>query len=331
MIYFEIKNKGGKIIAGNIQEFSRRVEFEDNRTFAHHKNGIGIKGVAVAEEDINVWLVVENEPDLLRSGKLFQKTLSIYKRVASDIWKQQKSQFEAHAHMLTTIQGQIGQRMEGFADADEFYGETYSDSVNNITQLIKNNEKSAADLICYIHKRIVDMRAHLLGAEVVHAGAQYEIKPVHVSLKRAILNQYSPFLEELNKNIIKVRFFFGDEHEVEVDKNMFSLVMYNFFSNAVKYAKPNSEIRLNYSDDSRNLDISMISLKMEKNEISVLSEETKRGKHASDFPGKGIGLFVLQKALELMGKKRMYISANYENSSSFDDRPYVENHFSFAL
>lgn len=331
MIYFEIKNKTGKIIAGNIQEFPRRVEFENNKTFAHHKNGRGIKGVEVTKEDVSIWLVVEDEPDLLRSGKLFQKMLSIYKRVALDIWKQQKSQLEAHAHTLTTIQGQIRQQIEGFADDVEFYGETYSDSVDNITRLVKNSERSAADLICYIHKRIIDMRAHLLGVEVVHAGVQYEVKPVHVSLKRAILNQCSPFLEELNKNLIAVRFFFGDEHEVEVDKNMFSLVMYNFFSNAVKYAKPSSEIRLKYLDDSKSLDVSMISLKMEKNEISTLSDETTRGKHAKDFPGKGIGLFVLQKALELMGKERMYISANYENSSSFDDRTYVENHFSFRL
>jgi K+-sensing histidine kinase KdpD len=247
------------------------------------------------------------------------------------VWKYHKTQVGAHAHTLTTIQGQIRQKIEGFADDEIFYGDTYAESVANISKQVSGDSKSAADLICYTHKRVADMRAHLLGVEVIHMGAFYEVKPVRVRLKKAILNQCTPFLEELDQNSVKLRFFFDDDCDVEIDKNMFSLAMYNFFSNAAKYTKLGSEIRLHYSDEKKSLDISMISLKMEKNEIKYLFQEGGRGRHAKDVAGKGIGLFVLQNALKIMGKSPMYIEVNHEKSFPEFGHIYNENHFVFSL
>lgn len=332
MIYFEIKGSGGKILAGNMQEFSRKSDFENNKNFSEHKNGKGLKGAFENIDGVDVWVVVEDEQDLLKSTKIFKKTFRIYKTIALDIYKEYKKAIGEYAHILSTIQAQIGQQIVNFADNKEFFGETYADSVKNISDIIEANKESTAKLICYIQKRVIDMRAHLLGAEVIHLGEQYEIKSVTVSLKRAILNQYSPFQEEFEKKEVKIKFFFEDEFEIEVDKTMFSLIMYNFFSNALKYTKFNSEIRLNYSDEEKSLDISMISLKMDKNELSNLHKEGVRGNHAKNIPGgKGIGLFVIYRALELMKKEQMYISPNYENCSTENGHIYIENHFKFSL
>jgi signal transduction histidine kinase len=331
MIYFEVKDNNGKILAGNMQGFSKRSKFENNKNFSENKNGKGLKGVYENLENITLWVVVEDDQDLLKSSKLFKKTLALYKTIILDIYKHYKNDINAYAHILNTIQAQMWQQIDNFADSREFFGETYKDSVKRISDILDQNKESAADLICYIQKRVIDMRAHLLGAEIIHSGEEYEVKPVIVSLKRAILNQYTPFLEEFEKNMIEVKFFFGDECEIEVDKNMFSLIMYNFFSNAIKYARPNSEVRFNYSDDLKSLDVSMISLRMERNELADLSKDGIRGQHAKNIPGKGIGLFVIQRALELMKKDKMYISPNYEKIFHDDDSIYNENHFQFKL
>lgn len=331
MIYFQVQDDRGKILAGNMRDFSKKKDFENNKNFSKHQNGKGLKSAYEKLDDINVWVVVENEVDLLKSSKLFNKTFQLYKMVALDICKQYKKEISGYAHILDTIQGQIRQKIDDFADSKEFYGDTYNDSVKKILDIIENNKKSAADLICYVQKRIIDMRAHLLGTEVIHSGEQYEIKPVVVSLKRAILNQCTPFLEEFEKNMVKIKFFFGDECEIEVDKNMFSLIMYNFFSNAVKYTKFDSEVRFNYSSNQKSLDISMMSLKMERDEIKSLFDDGIRGKHAKNISGKGIGLFVIQKSLELMKKDKMYISPNYEKVFHDDGLIYNENHFKFIL
>ncbi|MFH1608442.1 MAG: hypothetical protein ABH951_00280 [Patescibacteria group bacterium] len=331
MIFFEVKDNNGKIIAGNMQDFSGRNKFENNKNFSENKNGKGLKGIHEIIENVSLWVIIEDEYDLLKSSKLLKKTITLYRVIALGVYKQYKKEINAYAHILNTIQAQIRQQLDNFADNKEFFGETYTDSVEKISKIINDDKESAADLICYIQKRIIDMRAHLLGVEIINSGEEYEIKPMVVSLKRAILNQCTPFLEEFEKNMINIKFFFGDECETKVDKNMFSLIMYNFFSNATKYTKPNSEIRFNYSNDLKSLDISMISLRMERHELADLSMDGVRGQHAKNIPGKGIGLFVIQKALELMKKDKMYISPNYEKVFYEDDLTYNENHFKFVL
>jgi hypothetical protein len=332
MIYFQIQNNTGKIIAGNMGEFLRKKEFEENRTFSLHSKGQGIKGVEKMIDGIRIWVVVENESDLLKSSKLFEKSVEVYRRVAIDVWRHHKAQIEAHAHILTTIQSQIRQKIEGFAEDSDFYGESFSQSVQKILEIITHDPAACSDLLCYIHKRVTDMRAHLLGTEVIHLGTQYEVRLAAVSLKRAILNQCTPFLDELGANSVTVKFapYLDDNFEVVVDKSMFSLIMYNFFSNAAKYCKFGSEIRFNYFEDNSLLDVSMISLKMEQSELQKLSDEGVRGVHSiTDFPGKGIGLYVIQRALDLMGKRRMFIRPKYEKSYQENDHTYIENHFEF--
>lgn len=331
MIYFEVKDNTGKIILGNMQDFPRRNDFENKKNFSENKNGEGLRGAYENFGNMHIWVVVENEYDLLKSTKLFKKTFGLYKTIVLTIYEQYKKEINAYAHVLNTIQAQIRQRVDDFADSKEFYGETYNDSLKNISSIIEENKESAADLICYTQKRVMDMRAHLLGAEIIHSGEQYEIKPTEVSLKRAILNQCTPFLEEFEKNMVRIRFFFEDDCKIEMDKNIFSLIMYNFFSNAIKYTKSNSEIRFNYLNNEKNLDVSMISLKMEKSEIKNLFKDGIRGQHAKNIPGKGIGLFVIQRALELMKKDNMYISPNYEKVFHENNFIYNENHFKFIL
>jgi len=329
MIYYEIQDLKGNNLAGNMHEFSRAAEFRDKKSFSSHFNGKGIKSIEEDLGDIKVWVLVENEGDLLKSSKLFKKTLELYKTISLQLYKHYLVEVDAHGHMLTTIQAQIMQQIDMFADNSEFYGDSFSESVAKVSRIVEGDKESAARLICYIKKRMTDMRAHLLGVEIIHSGEQYEIKPVVVSLKRAILNQYAPFSEEFDESAIRIRFYFDESSEIEVDKNMFSLIMYNFFSNAVKYAKPNSEIRLNYVGDDNCLDVSMISLKMERDEINDLFNQGVRGRHAEDIPGKGIGLFVIRKSLELMEKKLMYISPEYGRNYNEDGFVYIENHFKF--
>lgn len=199
MVYFEVKDKNGKIIAGNMQEFSDRKLFEDNKSFSQNKNGKGLKGAYESIENINLWVVVKDEYNLLKSTKLFKKNLELYKTVAVDVYNQYKKDINAYAHILNTIQTQIRQKIDNFADNISFYGETYNNSKENISSIIEQDKESTADLICYVKKRIMDMQAHLLGVDIINSGELYEIKPVIVSLKKAILSQCTPFLEEFEK------------------------------------------------------------------------------------------------------------------------------------
>lgn len=332
MIYFQVQEiNSGKIIAGNMNDFSRKHEFDNKKNFSNVKNGVGIKSRIETLGTITVWVIIENNVDILKSSKLFKKTISLYKTIALSTYEEYKKKMQAYAHTLGTIQVQMSQEIDDFAVKDAFYGISYDETLKNISDIVSKDKESAADLICYFQKRVADFKAQLLGAEIIHNDKQYEVKIVEVRLKRAILHQLQPFLKEFDEKIVKIKFFFDDELRIHVDKNMFSLIMYNFFANALKYSRKNSEIKLNYFKANNKLDISMTSLKMEKNELAGLFNEGIRGKHAKNLPGKGIGLFVIKKALEIMNKNNMCISPNYEINSLVQGEPYVENHFEFAL
>ena len=327
MIYFQIKNSDGKVISENMESFFNKEKLEKNKNFSQYKNGFGVKSVEeFFDNSMSIWFVVEGNDDLLKSSKLFKKTLDVYKKVSLDNWEYYKSQINFYSHTIDTIQTQIRQKLEGFAKDESFYGESHVDSLNNIATIISEDKEAAADLICYIHKRTGDLRAHILGADVICAGVNFEVNLKKVDLKRAVLSQITPFLNQFNENSIKIKIFFDNE-DVVVDKNMFSLVMYNFFSNAVKYVKPDTDIRMSYIQEQKCLDISMISLKIERSEIKNLFNDGTRGVHAKDVPGKGIGLFVLKRALELMKKDNMFIDPHYAKG----DNSYVENHFKFIF
>lgn len=335
MIYFQVQSADGKMIAGNMQDYLGDyvldIPSKDSQEHKNkHKDGRGVKSIEEDLGGIRIHIVVKDEADLLRSNSLFKKTVEVYKRAALDMWEHYLSQINAHAHTLTTIQGQMRQKIEGFARDDDFYADTHEHSIRNLSDIIKTNIDGAADLICYMHKRVTDMRAHMLGFEIVHAGTNPEINFTQVSLKRAILNLYTPFATKFFQDGTVLKFYFENDCQVKVDRNLFSLVMYNFFDNAVKYIKPETDIRLNFNEMDKKLDISMISLKMDREEISHLFDEGIRGKHARDIHGRGIGLFALKKALGFMGMS-MYIDPKYEKTERYQDRTYVENHFIFSM
>lgn len=331
MIYFEIKNNNGKIVSSNMNDFSLKNNFTNNKNFLHKEESKKIKGLFEVLDGFEVWVVIENEPDLFSSQKLFKKTFKLYKQISLDVYSQYKKEISAYGHTLNTIQAQMRQKIDDFSGGDDFYADSYNSAMEKVSDVIDENKNSASDLILYMQKRTVDMRAQLLGSEIIHSGEQYEIKQSTVRLKRAILNQCTPFFEEFDKKNVKIKIFFEDECYVDVDKNMFSLVMYNFLSNSLKYTKNDSDIKFNYDNETKRLDISMISLRMERSEINNLFKEGERGLHSNTIPGKGIGLFVIQEALKLMNKKPMYIEPNYQNNYIESNLNYVENHFQFSL
>ena len=330
MIYFQVTNQHGAIIAGNMKKFPHIEKIPENKIYNQHKGGKGIKSDYRNIGSINVWIIALDEADLLKSAKLFNKTFELYQNISLSIYEELRKEIDSYSHSLITIHAQISQKIELFAPSKNFYGPSYADVQKKIRNVVKGHIPNASELICYTQKRIIDMRAQFLEAKVIHYHEDININIEKVCLLRAILSQYSAFIEQLNDKNIETKFYIEESEMVEIDKRMFSLIMYNFFSNIVKYAKPNSTIKLNYNNNI--LDVLMVSIKMDNSELSELHHFRVRGKHAiNNTSGKGIGLFTINKALSLMGKPQMFIKLEAQTDTHEDGVTYSKNHFRFTL
>ena len=76
MIYYEIRQKNGEIIASNIQKCPYFDLFKENRNLTLRKQNL--KSGFKENEDVSVWLIIHNEKDILNSNKIFKKTMEIY-------------------------------------------------------------------------------------------------------------------------------------------------------------------------------------------------------------------------------------------------------------
>ena len=103
--------------------------------------------------------------------------------------------------------------------------------------------------------------------------------------------------------------------------------------NTIKYAKPNSKIDVAFSKETIDgcpyiaLIFNMLSLAIEKNEISILMQQGKRSPHAlrAQIPGSGQGLFVAKKMVELNGG--IFSITTDDKIQKHQGIPYTKNTF----
>ena len=330
MIYFEVKQKSGEVVASNIQKCPHLSMFKENRNMTiRDKN---LKSAEGEYNSVSVWLIVDGEQDLLRSNKLFKKTMKIYADMSHDFFEYYFSKIRVHSHTLRSIQGKMKQKIDGLATKKDFHGKDYAESKSNIAEKIKSNMDKAADTLCYLNKRVVEIDAHIEGFDVLYMGDEQDINLETVNIKKVLLSIFAPFLADFSKKDVEVNFVIKDDYadmnRIKVDYKMFNLAFCNFFDNAIKYSKPYSPIHITFlkENDSFVLEVSMMSLRIDQNELDLIFDEGYSGRHATRDAGDGIGMSVMRKALDLTGMS-IKVIPNYGESENVSGQKYIRNTF----
>lgn len=273
--------------------------------------------------------------DEKKSPRLRSTYFQILEETTKNFLRNQQDAFNKYNHIIQTISTQISQKIDGYFGEERWYSNNYNEALSNIGKYLLDRKAETGELIHYFNKMSIDLKSHIEGWDIIYIKESYMPKSTEVSLKKAILNQLSSFAEEFADLGIKIKFSedFLETYTVSLDKKLFSLIMYNFFSNALKYSKPNEVIGFNYFNESGLLEISMYSVKIERNEIEELFNDGIRGAHANKVSssGNGSGLYVIKKALRLMNMPNMYINPDYTKTNNVNDIPYCKNHFKFEL
>ncbi len=333
MIYFEIKNKDGEIVASNIKNFNFLDKFNNEKNQKVILSGKEIKSGFEEFDFGSVWLIAENEKDLFKSSKFFKKTMKIYGCLSRDFLLYYINKIKNHSHTLKNLQGQMKQKVEGLiTDNINNKCDNYEEFKRRVKEEVAKDTDSATDIICYLNKRIFDIDAHIESFEILSLGSRKEINYSNHNVRKVLLHIAQPFLENFKQNGVTLKFDFDDNfaesNKLLFDYKIFNLAIYNFFDNAVKYSKPYSYIKIYFEKKSNFFCIKfeMYSLRIEKDELEKVFQEGYSGRNAGEEAGDGIGMFEIEKALKL-NNMEMIIIPDYSKSENLDEKMYIFNTF----
>lgn len=330
MTYFEIKNNFNRILSSNLNDCSylEKVPNEGKLIIGGNRVRSGLKRIG----DISIRLISEDD-DLFLSKKLFNKTINVLGAMSGVFFDYYTNKIKNHSHTLKNIQGQMKQKMESLISekvTTHSYG--YDEFKDKVKEEITSDLDLTAEVVCYLNKRIFDINAHIECFDILSLDGKGDYNFIEHNIKKLLLRIFQPFFEDLKQKEVDVKFLIKDEYakknKVVLDYKTFNLAMYNFFDNAVKYTKPNSEISITFEKNSKNfqIKIGMMSLRIEREEIEKIFEEGYSGENAKNEAGDGIGMFTAKEALRL-NNLDIKVAPNYSKSVVLNGNKYIDNTF----
>ena len=129
MIYFELKRKDD-VLGTNLEKcpfdtFSFLPEMGKSRKL--ELNGVRYVLYADEHEDMQAIMVVEGDKDLFKSLKLRRSLLPVMENILHRTANFNVERAHDYAHSVNTLHGKMKQKIEEYADPEEFYGATYAD------------------------------------------------------------------------------------------------------------------------------------------------------------------------------------------------------------
>ncbi len=319
MTFYRRKNTGGEVTATNIPE-----NF-DISSYTTKEFNLGDGKIEF----------ITNDLELVKRSKILRKVVETSGPIVISIQDNFINQIKEHSHTLKRLQGQLKQKIEGVVDCKKFPNKNHSEQREIVSNEIKSDVKTIADVLIYLRKRILEIDAHIASFEIIHMGEEIQLDIRPHNIRNIIINILYAFEDESRGTWIKPSFQFTNElaetNKIKLDYKTVNTAFYNFFDNAIKYIKPSSDIRffLSFQDGEFKLLITMISLRIEQEELAKIFDLRYRGKNAEKVEGLGIGMYVVKKALEL-NRFSIKVNPDYSHMEHFQGKQYILNQFEIS-
>ncbi len=129
-------------------------------------------------------------------------------------------------------------------------------------------------------------------------------KHEEISINAIFLDVLSRYSDKIKKKGIAVKHNFSDDYIIKSDNYLFSIVIGNLISNALKYSKDNGEVVITLSNDNSNLIISIIDngIGISKKNISKVFDPFFRAEpnDHTEIKGTGLGLSIARRACAIL-------------------------------
>lgn len=193
--------------------------------------------------------------------------------------------------------------------SDKARSRPYSEFQEEVRRRIEENTNQAAHDVCQISHRAVDLDAQIETLRIIsgYADVPSQSSRIKVSLQKTIHRLINPFVEEFQKKKIEIKNEIpqattGDEKTL-IEPSLFNAAFWQLLDNVSKYALEGTTVTVSADLRSRpqKMEINMISICIDPDEEEAVFFEGTKGRHSGTKGESGIGLFIVKKALKLMG------------------------------
>jgi len=315
VLRFQLWNPAGKLIASYIdleklpQVYGIRVT--ENYTAegwrnVYRKNELGGVRIIARESDP----MFAGSRGRLLACEIYLSLIPKFRQVETSCRQHYDSIIRRFAHNLIKFQARFKGNFSRLI-SDTARARPYEEFRVEVEKRIKANTAVAAHDVCQMSNRAVDLDAQIDTLRIISGYAENGSSDtkIKVDIQKAIYRLTNPFLEEFKEKgigvIIDIPAARTGEEKILLEPNLFNAAIWQLLDNASKYtlSKTNLTIRASITGKPQQLFIEMTSVCIEKDELELIFLEGTKGKHSGTKGESGIGLYIVRKALGIMGAK----------------------------
>lgn len=341
--FFELCDERGVAIAhrGKLSDFPEKFSISTQENFREES----LKNIYRTNTFGSIHLIVDNNHELFQGKKAIQRACNIYFSLIPKFKLIQQSQRQSSdavirrfAHNLIKFQKRFKDNFDRLIP-DKSRGRPYAELKSEVEQVVKEDPASAADDICQMSHRALDLDAQIETLRIIAGYADNTGTPLTTNIKKAMYRLTNPFNHELKeKNVtvnINIDDEYADKHRLKVVHGLFNATIWQLFDNICKYSLSETDITITADLESqpKQLSITMISVTIEESELETIFLENIQGRNVREKKdktgisqgGTGIGLYIVRKALGLMRAKIKV--TNHGSVTRKDGIPYSKHTF----
>ncbi|MGB8815660.1 MAG: ATP-binding protein [Minisyncoccia bacterium] len=312
IIFYELCNDKGVVVARNGQLDTLPEVFSNkpNENFSEK----GLKSVYRKNMHGSIYVIFNKESELFQGNKAIQRACDIYLSLIPKFKQIELSQRQHFDVIIRRFSHNLIKFQKRFKDnfnrliSDKARARSYSDFKDEVKRRIEENTSIAADDICQMSHRAIDLDAQIETLRIIGGYADNTGSLLPTDIAKAMYRLSNPFVDELIKRNIEIIINIKDsEHnKVKVVHSLFNAAIWQLFDNVCKYTLSDTDVEITASLESepKKLMISMVSISIDEDEKEAIFSEYKQGRNVKkgmkseiNKESSGIGLFIVRQAL----------------------------------
>lgn len=276
------------------------------------------EGLTARNFRIELQNVVDSIPQLLRFRKEIEK----------NVHEAELQKMDRIIHNIKTQNAHAIQELTNFIDPEQFAYDIKS-VIPGVKEKIKKRVHHAAYTILRLAKINTAMSEEIfIYDHISHKESTYQLDKRKYDIHDVLMLVFHEFMPDFSKKQVTIDIMDYD-HKVVFDFTVIRFIFYHLIANAEKYIKPNSVLRVMFSEDmnSNIVIFSMTSYHIYSEDLDKIYNEGYSGKIAVEqkTAGQGLGMYLVNMMVQLHKAKLVIIPG--EDVKKTGKIIYSENEF----